>query len=227
MRQQHPVEALPGGRVQRLAAIEGNQAAGFGAAPGSAYDTSSSGDTPHRTPPGVVDPPSRRQRSAAAVAAAAAAAAAGNGGGSDESSTHALSSPEGTGTGQSEQLAFFKDYYSQDEMHAGDLVSTLWAYQPRANDEFELERGDMLRLVGIWDDGWATGLRVPLRAEDWRPPARVAHDSGLGPDEEPEGEGDVKAFPLVCVCLPQHWQRTVEGETGEASGESFRSLSPH
>lgn len=57
------------------------------------------------------------------------------------------------GSPQSEQLPYFKDYYSSDDIHPGDRVSTLWAYAPRAPDEFELERGDMIKIVGIWDDG--------------------------------------------------------------------------
>ena len=57
------------------------------------------------------------------------------------------------GSPQSEQLPFFKDYYSSDDIHPGDKVATLWAYSPRAPDEFELERGDMIKVVGIWDDG--------------------------------------------------------------------------
>jgi len=38
-------------------------------------------------------------------------------------------------------------------MHPGDKVAVLWAYAPRAPDEFELDRGDMIKIVGIWDDG--------------------------------------------------------------------------
>ncbi|KAI5847596.1 hypothetical protein BZA05DRAFT_405346 [Tricharina praecox] len=53
----------------------------------------------------------------------------------------------------SEQLPYFRDYYSNEDIHPGDKVSVLWAYAPRAPDEFELERGDMLKVVGIWDDG--------------------------------------------------------------------------
>lgn len=55
------------------------------------------------------------------------------------SSTGFYSSPDGLASGRSEQLSFFKDYYSQDEIRPGDAVATLWAYQPRAPDEFELE----------------------------------------------------------------------------------------
>jgi hypothetical protein len=53
----------------------------------------------------------------------------------------------------SEQLPYFRDYYSNEDIHPGDKVSVLWAYAPRAPDEFELDRGDMLKVVGIWDDG--------------------------------------------------------------------------
>jgi hypothetical protein len=28
----------------------------------------------------------------------------------------------------------------------------------------------------------------------------------------PAAEGEIKAFPLVCVCLPEHWQKTIENE---------------
>ena len=178
------------------------------------------------------------------------------------------SSPDAVTSGQSEQLSFFKDYYSQDEIRPGDAVSTLWAYQPRANDEFELERGDMLKVVGIWDDGWATGTRLGgERAEDWdeRKRKREQRDSGVsngsgkagtdGGDEGDksaddgtvEGGGEIKAFPvsllrsssslqptwseigadfssfllsflqLVCVCLPQHWKKTIEGDSVETT----------
>jgi hypothetical protein len=128
--------------------------------------------------------------------------------------------------GQSEQLGFFKDYYSQDEIHTGDLVSTLWAYDPRAADEFHLERGDMIKVLGIWDDGWATGVRVRQRADDWRDESKVQRDSGMsnGSSRPPDtaDEGEVKAFPLVCVCLPQHWRKTIEGESTEASDPTSR-----
>ncbi|KAG8628323.1 hypothetical protein KVT40_004196 [Elsinoe batatas] len=220
------VEALPGGRVTRMAAIEGDGShddrGGVVAAAGtrSRYTDSSSGDeTPRSAMRTPIGPPPRRKKSLNGL-----------GGGmlsddrnTDESSpgNDVLSSPEGTG--QSEQLAFFKDYYSQDEIHAGDLVSTLWAYQPRAQDEFELERGDMVKVVGIWDDGWATGVRIRGRAEEWRSDGHRQRDSGAGNGNgtgtsgdsmsSPEGDGEIKAFPLVCVCLPRHWRRTIEGET--------------
>lgn len=105
------------------------------------------------------------------------------------------------GSGQSEQLQSFKDYYSPDEIHPGDAVATLWAYQPRAGDEFELERGDMLKVVGIWDDGWATGVRIRDRVETYEAKRRLQRDSGVSHgtsrrEESSSPEGEVKAFPV-------------------------------
>ncbi|KAH7360704.1 hypothetical protein BKA65DRAFT_547417 [Rhexocercosporidium sp. MPI-PUGE-AT-0058] len=60
----------------------------------------------------------------------------------------------------SEKFPYFKDWYSQDEIHPGDLVSVVWAYRPRASDEFDLERGDVLKVMALWDDGWGIGVFI-------------------------------------------------------------------
>ena len=116
------------------------------------------------------------------------------------------SSPDGMASGQSEQLPYFKDYYSQDEIHPNDKVATLWAYQPRAGDEFELERGDMLKVVGIWDDGWATGVRIDERAEDYDGKRKLQRDSGVSNGsgdggQSPPPMGEIKAFPVSLRAL--------------------------
>lgn len=137
-----------------------------------------------------------------------------------------MSSPPGVNSQQSEQLPFFKDYYSQDDIHPGDRVATLWAYQPRAVDEFTLERGDMLKVVGIWDDGWATGIMLDERADEWEARRQaqrdsgVSHASGRGREISPPVSGEIKAFPLVCVCLPEHWRKTIEGDGSTENGSS-------
>lgn len=117
-----------------------------------------------------------------------------------------FSSPEGNPSGLSEQLSSFKDYYSPDEIHPNDTVATLWAYQPRAVDEFVLERGDMLKVVGIWDDGWATGVRINERAEDYGDKDKIQRDSGVSNGSGLKGEsplsGEIKAFPVSFSALP-------------------------
>ena len=215
---------LPGGRVARMAALEGSSSEdhnGMGYARDYRKSVSSEDDSPEqRYGAAGLAPPPKRSGSLSSGSQFAMAGAEGQNGSSPSSNGGDYTSPESQG--QSEQLAFFKDYYSQDEIHASDLVSTLWAYEPRAADEFQLERGDMIKVLGIWDDGWATGVRVRQRAEDWRSDTSLQRDSGMsnGSSRPPDtaDEGEVKAFPLVCVCLPQHWRKTIEGESTEGSG---------
>jgi len=208
---------MPGGRVARMAALEESSSPERDAkhtryGRKSVEDDDDSPESGY----GVLAPPPKRSGS---LSSGSQLAIAGAGAGNDTSpSTNAdYTSPESQG--QSEQLNFFKDYYSQDEIHAGNLVSTLWAYEPRAADEFHLERGDMIKVLGIWDDGWATGVRVHQKAEDWRDDSKLQRDSGVSNTSSPRldtaDEGEVKAFPLVCVCLPEHWRQTIEGETSE------------
>ncbi|KAI9713405.1 MAG: hypothetical protein M1820_000787 [Bogoriella megaspora] len=175
---------------------------------------------------GLPGPPPKRSGSLSSGSHLGAIAAAGmhDSSSPQSNSNGEYSSPEGVGSGQSEQLTFFKDYYSQDEIRPGDKVAVLWAYQPRANDEFELDRGDMLKVVGIWDDGWATGVRLSERAEEWEDVHNPQRDSGMSNgssrDRDSPTNGEIKAFPLVCVCLPQHWRKTIEGESGDTAGGS-------
>lgn len=216
---------LPGGRVARMAALEGSSSEdpnGMGYSHDYRKSISSDDDSPEQAYRAAgLAPPPKRSGSLSSGSQFAMVGAEGRNDTSPSSNGGDYTSPESQG--QSEQLAFFKDYYSQDEIHASDLVSTLWAYEPRAADEFHLERGDMIKVLGIWDDGWATGVRVRQRAEDWRSDTSVQRDSGLshGSSQRPPDtadDGEVKAFPLVCVCLPQHWRKTIEGESTEGSG---------
>ena len=213
---QQGYEVLPGGRVARMSALQDDQLPGVGPVIGPRNYTS------HTDPYG--DSPESREKALGAVGAIKA-----NGSPASDSqqgsSPGDFSSPEGVASGQSEQLPFFKDYYSNDDIHPGDKVSVLWAYQPRAGDEFELERGDMLKVVGIWDDGWATGVRINDRAEDYEGKHKLQRDSGVSNgsaarEESPTPSGEIKAFPLVCVCLPEAWKKTVEGDTSTEGGSA-------
>ncbi|KAJ9602686.1 hypothetical protein H2200_012880 [Cladophialophora chaetospira] len=212
---QQGYEVLPGGRVARMSALQDDQ-------PGVAPVVGPRVYTSHTDPYG--DSPDSHEKALGAVGAIKN----GDSPGSDSqqrSSPGDFSSPEGVASGQSEQLPFFKDYYSNDDIHPGDKISVLWAYQPRAGDEFELERGDMLKVVGIWDDGWATGVRINDRAEDYDGKHKLQRDSGVSNgsttrEESPSPSGEIKAFPLVCVCLPEAWKKTVEGDTSTEGGSA-------
>ncbi|KAL8680773.1 MAG: hypothetical protein Q9186_003061 [Xanthomendoza sp. 1 TL-2023] len=208
---QPATEAQSGGRVARMAALTGNSSdsPSYGntaaVAEGRRYgDTSESegyGDTLESRRGGR---PITGKRNGSLTSQSVL-------GGTDEHSSPnsgsegQYSSPEGMASGQSEQLQAFKDYYSSDEIHPGDVVATLWAYQPRAGDEFDLDRGDMLKVVGIWDDGWATGVRISDRVETYEAKRRLQRDSGVSNGtgrrgDSPSPSGEVKAFP-VCDLL--------------------------
>jgi hypothetical protein len=214
------IEALPGGRVARMTALEAvsNGSEGDTRSPTDAFDSSPDAQRTPQSRTGGLGPPPRRNGSLSSGSLLAF-------GTHDSPAQDGVSSPEGTT--ESERLDFFKDYYSQDDIHPGDLVASLWAYQPRAADEFDLERGDMVKVVGIWDDGWATGVRISMRAEDWASKGKQQRDSGMSSGEaSPEEHGPVKAFPLVCVCLPQHWRRTIEGDSTDVGTMDERPNSP-
>jgi hypothetical protein len=223
-----PAAILPGARVQRMSALEGSTSSGTrsdraGGGVISAYGSSSVGayDSPETIRNHISGALPRRHGSLSSHSML----------GSSTNSPHSgsdhgrnFSSPDGIASGQSEQLQFFKDYYSQDDIHPNDTVATLWAYEPRAGDEFELERGDMLKIVGIWDDGWATGVRLSETAEQWEARKTDQRDSGVSSTSRRspvETESDIKAFPLVCVCLPEHWRKTIEGDSTDNTGRGI------
>lgn len=200
-------EPQPGGRVARMAALTGesSDSPSYGntaaVAGGRRYnDTSESegyGDTPESRLGGR---PITGRRNGS-LSSRSMLGALDDSSSPNSGSGGQYSSPEGVASGQSEQLQAFKDYYSQDEIHPGDAVATLWAYQPRAGDEFELERGDMLQVVGIWDDGWATGVRLSDNAEAYEAKRKLARDSGVSHGSGKRGEsplpsGEIKAFPV-------------------------------
>ncbi|CAK7564633.1 MAG: hypothetical protein SEPTF4163_002529 [Sporothrix epigloea] len=246
----HPFEALPGGRIARMSALEGPEndgvesptqlvraasaggvaagaAAGYAAGRGRRGDDNSSSDgyndsldSENRT--GILRPPPNTMRRNGSLSSSSVLA----GEDPQSPSSAGMSSPLAITSQQSEQLPFFKDYYSQDDIHPGERVAALWAYQPRAVDEFTLERGDMLKVVGIWDDGWATGVMMDERADEWEARRQQQRDSGVsntsgrGRDMSPAVTGEIKAFPLVCVCLPEHWRKTIDGDSSTETASS-------
>lgn len=198
---------VPGGRVARMSALEGTSSddpqvinpviAAERRRYGDTSDSDIYGDSPESRGGGA--PPVTGKRNGSLSSNSVFGALDDR---SPNSGTEGqFSSPDGIASGQSEQLSSFKDYYSQDEIHPNDKVATLWAYQPRAGDEFELERGDMLKVVGIWDDGWATGVRISDRAEDYDDNKyKALRDSGVsggtGRREPSPISGEIKAFPV-------------------------------
>ncbi|KAI5463263.1 hypothetical protein BGZ63DRAFT_352859 [Mariannaea sp. PMI_226] len=230
-------EVLPGGRIARMSALEGhsgdspshhrddssNTGIGYVSSGRRRGDNSSSdefGETPEpENRIGILRPPPNPRRNGSLSSSSILGSSVPQ----SPTSAGGFSSPQGMTSQQSEQLPFFKDYYSSEDIHPSDRVAVLWAYQPRATDEFSLDRGDMIKVVGIWDDGWATGILLNEKAEEWEIRRQAQRDSGVSNtsgrrDSSPIGEGEIKAFPLVCVCLPEHWRKTIEGDGSTESG---------
>lgn len=223
---------IPGGRVARMSALRELPSSSpaysrtSGAVFGGAKYSDSSDSEAMGASPGAISkrrPPVTGKRQGSLSSSSAMV-----GLDSDYSSPRSgngnhYSSPEAVTSGQSEQLSYFRDYYSQDDIYPGDKVAVLWAYSPRAGDEFELDRGEMLKVIGIWDDGWATGVRLPERAEDYDIRHREQRDSGVSngsrPGASPAPSGEIKAFPLVCICLPQHWRKIIDGGSPEENDD--------
>ncbi len=108
----------------------------------------------------------------------------------------------------------FRDTYSDSIFTAGDVVATVWSYQPQTQDEFALERGDMIEIVSIWNDGWATGRFSSDRIDAWEQKHGILIDMDLieldsGSELRRVPTSVVKAFPLVCVCSPRYWRKAV------------------
>lgn len=224
---------VPGGRVTRMSALREypnsspaysrTSGAVFG---GTKYSDSSDSEAMGASPGAMSKriPPVTGKRHGSLSSSSALVGLESDSYSSPRSGTvNQYSSPEAVTSGQSEQLSYFRDYYSQDDIHPGDKIAVLWAYSPRAGDEFELDRGEMLKVIGIWDDGWATGVRVPQRAEDYDV-HREQRDSGVSNGSRPghpspAPSGEIKAFPLVCICLPQHWRKIIDGSSQEEDND--------
>ncbi|KAN0091904.1 hypothetical protein V8E51_017751 [Hyaloscypha variabilis] len=108
----------------------------------------------------------------------------------------------------------FRDTYSDSIFTAGDVVAVVWSYQPQTQDEFALERGDMIEIISIWNDGWATGRFSSDRIDAWEQKHGILIDMDLieldpGSELRKVPTSVVKAFPLVCVCSPRYWRKAV------------------
>ncbi|KAL2062800.1 hypothetical protein VTL71DRAFT_5872 [Oculimacula yallundae] len=110
-----------------------------------------------------------------------------------------------------------KDYYTSTDIRPGDNVTAVWSYAARTHDEFTLERGDVLHVTSIWGDGWAIGYLAPQGSD-------VSNEKETG-EKKPTSLVDtsnkeVKAFPLVCVCASEYWDKVIE-----AGGKQLTTLS--
>src|SRR5450755_2229993 len=91
-------------------------------------------------------------------------------------------------------LQRFRDHHSTEFLYTDSEVSVLWQDKPRETDEFGLGRGDMLRILSIYDDGWVRGYRLGPRATEWT--GVTTGQSSMSRTRAQPGSV-VKVFPLV------------------------------
>lgn len=117
-----------------------------------------------------------------------------------------------------------KDYYSSAQIKPGSRVMAVWSYAARTLDEFTLERGDVLQVTSIWGDGWATGSTVKQGiANDSLTELRASEQAVQDSNTTETGvvDKEVKAFPLVCVCSSEYWDRVIEAEGKPLASANF------
>ena len=61
----------------------------------------------------------------------------------------------------------------------------------------------MLKVVGIWDDGWATGVMIDERADEWDAKRNAQRDSGVS-----NTSGRRDDSPFLCIPSRPPWSKT-------------------
>lgn len=174
---------------------------------------------------------------AAAIGAAVVARGVGSNGGrrGSRTSTNMSSMSPGTDASEAASVSVVADHYSTNSINRNSEVVALWSYTPRLADEMALERGDVVRIENLYDDGWALGRKIKMKVWDLPEERSTERDSGIGTSQRESSStahristdsppnppstrssdkgkekdtsetGSIKAFPMVCVCHREAW----------------------
>merc|ERR1712230_198229 len=82
---------------------------------------------------------------------------------------------------------------------------------PKPKRSGSLSSGSQLALAGAENTS-------PSSNENFTSPESQGQSEQLSFFKDYYSSDEVKAFPLVCICLPQHWRKTIEGDSTEGSG---------
>ena len=99
------------------------------------------------------------------------------------STTLSSTSPQSAEASEAASVSVVADHYSTNAILQHSEVVALWSYTPRLGDEMSLERGDVVCIENLYDDGWALGRK--LRTKIWdmlseESRSRSERDSGIG-----------------------------------------------
>ncbi|KAG5437753.1 hypothetical protein PCANB_000466 [Pneumocystis canis] len=127
-----------------------------------------------------------------------------------------------------------KDYYSDHQITRNTEVVALYIYEPKMPDEMILEKGDLIHVISVWDDGWCSGIKIGKLNHSNPKKSNISesnikylgnNDKNISESKE-EFQTDeliIKVFPLVCVCHKDSWKEINESNISPSS--TLRSTS--
>ncbi|KTW26673.1 hypothetical protein T552_02682 [Pneumocystis carinii B80] len=127
-----------------------------------------------------------------------------------------------------------KDYYSDHQITRNTEVVALYIYEPKMPDEMILERGDIIHVVSVWDDGWCSGIKIGKldnfnTKNAFKNNIKCLQSTSKNISKlETEIQIDeltIKAFPLVCVCHKDSWKDVIESDISPSS--TLKSAPPN
>ncbi|EMR09196.1 hypothetical protein PNEG_02533 [Pneumocystis murina B123] len=128
-----------------------------------------------------------------------------------------------------------KDYYSDHQITRNTEVVALYIYEPKMPDEMILERGDIIHVVSVWDDGWCSGIKIGkldnfnTKKNTFKNNIKYLQSTNKNVSKlETEIQIDeltIKAFPLVCVCHKDSWKDVIESDISPSS--TLKSAPPN
>ncbi|QSL65976.1 hypothetical protein MERGE_003113 [Pneumocystis wakefieldiae] len=113
-----------------------------------------------------------------------------------------------------------KDYYSDHQITRNTEVIALYIYEPKMPDEMVLERGDIIHVVSVWDDGWCSGIKIG-KLDNFNTKKNTFKNN----IKYQQNELTIKVFPLVCVCHKDSWKDAIESDISPSS--TLKSAPPN
>ncbi|KAG4306419.1 hypothetical protein PORY_000407 [Pneumocystis oryctolagi] len=120
-----------------------------------------------------------------------------------------------------------KDYYSDHQITRNTEVVALYMYKPKMPDEMTLEKGDIIHVVSVWDDGWCSGIKTGKMSnfdsekntskDDIEYLENINKNASESKTQAQTDELIIKVFPLVCVCHKDSWKKIVISDISPSS----------
>ncbi|KTW32707.1 uncharacterized protein T551_00192 [Pneumocystis jirovecii RU7] len=129
-----------------------------------------------------------------------------------------------------------KDYYSDHQITRNTEVVALYMYEPKMPDEMTLERGDIIYVVSVWDDGWCSGIKIG-KMDNFNSKRNSISENSIKyledtinniSETKTKAQTDeliIRVFPLVCVCHKDSWKDIIKSDISPSS--TLKSAPPN